>query len=449
MKSKKIMMIASVALSILLVIGTVLIIYLCFWSPVNVYGVEYNRGTREINLSGTDISHDVTDLIKLSRLKKANLINTGISTEQYDFLTANLPDCDITWSVPLGDRSFSSDTDNLILEGSVAPSELDKVKYFTQLKTLDARAYPLCDELYNITLGNENKLYECIFETDICGAVLNNSTQKLDISDREIDDISDFYQKLRFFPNLNEIFCGDCKVSDEDMDKLNSSLPNTKVVWLVEFGHWQVRTDIKVFSSLVGNPVVPAVYTKDKGYTNDPIYNEQDFYPLLNYCTELIALDLGHETIRKLDSFVKLTDLEYLDLYAGRFRDLSPLVNFTKLKALSLSECKSVYDLSPLSELKNLEELYIYDNGRVKSFEPISKCTKLRIFYYGNVEPDYFGAAAVRKALPDCSVARINYKSKSMWLRTPLTSKYKKAFANWNKIVTFNNIDDITYSTDD
>lgn len=267
------------------------------------------------------------------------------------------------------------------------------------------------------------------------GVEVTSETTELDLSSMKISDISEMYEKLKFFPNLATVYVGDCNVSDEKMDELNRAFPNNKIVWLVEFGIWQVRTDIKVFSTFVGKK-------------QPKTFNQDEFYPLLNYCTELRALDLGHNyKIYDLNKFSKLTKLEILIVVDTAISDLSAISNFPNLHYLEIFDCYKIVDLAPLGECENLQELEIQNIGDVKNLAALQKCKKLKMLFGHNADPIDYTWNKMRENMPECW---INTTAKTPklggWRSTDKNQAIKTAFAYWDKIVTYNNWDDVTYS---
>lgn len=404
-----------------------------YCTTVTIAGQTFSKSVSSIDLSGSDISNDISKLGQMQSLKSADLTNTGITAEQFEILSKQLKDCDIKWSVPLGEHTYSNQIESLTLTDDVAPEQLKNLRYFNRLTTLDACGYPLCDELYDATLAVSGSDCNYIFADTLYGKDVDNETEKLDLSKNKISDISEFYQKLRFFPNIKEIYVGNCKVSDEEMDKLNQDFSGTKFVWLVEFGHWQVRTDVKVFSTLIGEG-------------NRKTYDQEEFSPLLNYCTELKALDLGHHNITDLNGFIKFTDLEVLCLCDAKFSDISAIVNFPKLHYLELFHCYNITDLSPLGELKNLEDLNIYDLNSVKNLDALKKCTKLNFIFGGHTYPKGFTWDDLREYFPDCKIdTEIHSPVGNGWRATDKNVAVRTAFGNWDKVVSYESWDNVTY----
>ncbi len=404
-------------------------------NTVTINGVEYDKRMSEINLSGSDLSANITGLFEMKNLKTADLTNTNITPNQYEMIAQKLPDCHIKWSVPMGGTVYSSDVECLTLNQNISPVELEYIKYFKKLKTLDARGYLLCDELYNVTaaVSDSDRGYDYLLQETLCGVEVTNKTTELDLSNKKITDVSEFYEKLRFFPDLAMVYVGDCKVSDEEMDKLNRAFPNNQIVWLVEFGRWQVRTDIKVFSTLVG-VLQPRTFWQDS------------FYPLLNYCTELRALDLGHNKIYDLNGFSKLTKLEILLLPDAYITDLSGMKNFPNLHYVEMFNCSKVTDLAPLGDCANLQEIEMQNLGKVKNLAALQNCKKLKMLFAHGVKPTDYTWAEMRENMPDCWINTTDDPAFGGWRSTDKNQAIKTAFDHWDKIVTYNSWDDVTYS---
>lgn len=427
--SKKVQIILAASLTFIL-----LIIILCAFlmSTVSLAGNIYIKNMRSIDLSGCDISSDIDELLKMRKLESVDLTDTGITEEQYELISEHLSGCEIKWSVPLGEKAYPNDTESIKITEDVSPEELKNLKYFNNLKFLDATGYPLCDELYNATLSVSCSDCRYIFSGTLYGAEVTSETQKLDLSDKEISEVSEFYQKLRFFPDITEIYVGDCKASDSAIDELNQAFPKNHIIWLVEFAKWQVRTDIRVFSTLVGK--------------NKP-FSQEEFYPLLNYCTELRALDLGHNKgVYDLNGFSKLTKLEVLILADTNISDLSALSNFPNLHYLEIFDCNKITDLAPLGECENLEELEIQHVGKVKNLAAIQKCKKLKMLLGRGARPVDYTWVEMKESMPECYINfTATTPAKGGWRSTDKNQAIKTAFVNWEKIVTYNSWDDVIY----
>ncbi len=78
-----------------------------------------------------------------------DLRGSEISTEKYEALRANLPETTIYWDVPLSGGSFDQASESIALT-SFTRDDLDKLSYFTNLKTVDATQAELTKEEYDL-----------------------------------------------------------------------------------------------------------------------------------------------------------------------------------------------------------------------------------------------------------------------------------------------------------
>src|SRR4030042_3286401 len=102
----------------------------------------------------------------------------------------------------------------------------------------------------------------------------------------------------------------------------------------------------------------------------------------LEYCTNLIKLDLNNQDIRDLSPLSSLTGLTELILYANEIRDISPLANLTELKHLNLNKNR-VRDLTPLASLVNLK--YLFVEGKIKDLTPLTSLINLENITLSNI----------------------------------------------------------------
>ena len=402
-------------------------------TTVVICGTEYNLTVSEIDLSGKDLSGESEKLMKLTELRSADLTDTRITAKQFDSIHAALPGCRIRWSVPLGGGHYASDIPELTLTQDVSRSDLGNIRYFTRLTTLDASGYPLCDELFEAAgpLLKDDSGCVCLFSGTLYGSRIDSDSVSFDFSGQKITDLSEFYNALRFFPNVREIYLGDVNVPDEDVDRLNKAFPDTSIVWLVEFARWQARTDIKVFSTLIGATQIKS-------------FDEKELYPLLAYCTDLRALDLGHNHMTDISLIGKLTKLEVLIIAENKIDTIEPLGNLKNLRVLEVYNCADVDDLSPLGNCAELERLMINNTGKVRNIKALANCKKLRLLYAKSVTLADYSWEELRKDLPDCVIDTKTYVTKGQWRDSEQGRAVRRAFSNWTRISSYNHWDDFT-----
>lgn len=405
-------------------------------NTVVICGEEFDKSVSAIDLSGRQLAGEANTLLKLSHLKYADLTDTGITPEQYDTIHAALPDCSIRWSVPIGSTFYTNDIAELTLTPDISPSDIGTVRYLTDLKTLDARDYPLCDELYDLafTDGSKTAGYNLLLRDTLYGAEITEQTERLDFSHTKITDLSEFYDKLRFFNNIKKIYVGDISLPDEEMDKLNKAFPATRIVWLIEFSIWQVRTDIKVFSTQVGDLQTVKV-------TQDQIK------PLINYCTDMEALDLGHNLMTDVSCLAGLKNIDILIISSNKLTDISVLRNFPKIHFLDIRNQPGIDDLSPIASLPELEQIELQHLGWVENMSAFTHCPKLKILFAYDVRFTDCTLDDLKAACPDCLFDMTSDFTKKVWPNTDKNMTIRYLFTNWARVdtETYNGWDDVRY----
>ena len=96
----------------------------------------------------------------------------------------------------------------------------------------------------------------------------------------------------------------------------------------------------------------------------------------IQYCVNLVYLDLWDNRIDDISALSTLTTLEYLDLWDNQIDDISALSTLTTLEYLDL-EGNQIVIIPDLSDLTVLEELYL-DGNQVIDISALSDLTSLR-----------------------------------------------------------------------
>jgi Leucine-rich repeat (LRR) protein len=116
----------------------------------------------------------------------------------------------------------------------------------------------------------------------------------------------------------------------------------------------------------------------------------------LEYCINLISLDLRDNQIGDISALAGLTKLEWLDLSYNLISDISPLASLTNLKWLYLYN-NEIVDVSPLAGLTKLLYLYVQSN-QIVDISPLASLTNLtRLLLFTNQISDISGVAGLTK----------------------------------------------------
>lgn len=366
-------------------------------------GSQYGNDTTSIDLSALpagDIDRLCQALQALPRLRQVKLGTVGegaaISLSDAAALRSALPDADFDFKLSLLGQSVEPDVEKLDLSALTA----DQVQ--------DAAAVLSClTSLKEIELGSEGDNGELDWDdiallAEACpdaklnyrfslyGQELSLDVESLDFNHTPIDDEgAAIRQILPLMKNCSYLDMDYCGVSNEAMAAIREENPGVDVVWRIWFGeNYSVRTDTERI--LASKPTVGGM-----------IYDGS----VLQYCTKLKYLDLGHNDDLSDLSFVStMPELEVLIIAMTNISDLSPLTNCPKLEYLEIQETP-IADLSPLASCTDLAHLNICNMKNVTDASALYGLTKLERLWVGTNTPIPEEQKAELKAkLPGCDV---------------------------------------------
>ena len=181
-----------------------------------------------------------------------------------------------------------------------------------------------------------------------------------------------------------------CRVPNAAMARLRDSLPNTEVIWRINFGSgYTARTDVtRILASMPGQ-------------AGELVHNNVQN---LKYCTKVKYLDLGHNNYLDTIEFCRyMPDLEVLIAGMTFVEDFSPIENCTKLEYVEAMTSR-LHDLTPFANLHNLKHLNICYNFAVTDITPLYglDLERLWIGQHDPVPPEQI--ARYRELHPDCVV---------------------------------------------
>lgn len=198
----------------------------------------------------------------------------------------------------------------------------------------------------------------------INGRTVSSAETFLDFNHAKIASYDTFKLELGQFPFLNRVeLCGS-NLSNACMEDLQRTYPNVKFVWSIRLGnYWTIRTDQVAFST-------------NKGPGPDLTNSDTE---QLKYCTDLVALDIGHNAVSDI-SFVRyMPNLRILILVDNRVKDLTPIESCKNLVYLE-TFVNPITDITPLTNLVNLIDVNISYN-RFCDIQPLLNKPRLeRLF---------------------------------------------------------------------
>lgn len=190
-------------------------------------------------------------------------------------------------------------------------------------------------------------------------------------------DLGTKYQKLSAvekildqYPNLEKVDMFGTPVGYKAVEELEARYPGVEFGWTLRIGDHQVRTDATAFSTL---------------HLSGSATHGQKELALLRYCTQLRALDFGHNGCNDLSFLSGLKELRVLIVAINRLTDISPLAELTNLEYLEMFS-NHVTDISPLKGLTHLMDLNISYND-IQDYSPLYEMTWLkRLWLYNSTD---------------------------------------------------------------
>jgi len=147
-----------------------------------------------------------------------------------------------------------------------------------------------------------------------------------------------------------------CYLKNDAMAELSDAYPDVKFIWRVWVGGWELSTDVKAFSTgNTGNFEGGRFLGEKTTLLDEHIEN-------LKYCTELEALDIGHQLYITDFSFLQyMPDIKILIVAWTQLDDIGLITHMKKLEYLEIFS-NNVYDFSALSQMNNLKYLNCSNN---------------------------------------------------------------------------------------
>ncbi|MBQ9412137.1 MAG: leucine-rich repeat domain-containing protein [Oscillospiraceae bacterium] len=241
---------------------------------------------------------------------------------------------------------------------------------------------------------------------------------------------------LDWLPHLERADLCALYLENDTAEALTAARPDLRLVWMVNVLDMRLRSDIQCFSTLQDSSKPPCT--------------DRQLEPLLRCCTELRALDLGHNRVRDLSLIGKLKHLQVLVIADNPVQDLTPLENLTELEYLEMFQCNYVEDFSPLGALANLRCLNAGFCVHLTDLDFLDGLERLEMAWFP-AEKDHFSAELRRRAEEKHPDTRFLFDSEIMgstadgWRATERNVAIRRAFVNWPQVLSFESWDEVTY----
>jgi len=187
-------------------------------------GCDLLKDRSATELTITDAAEiDVEDLVKYEDLQQLDLRSADVSEELFLSVQTALPNCRILWSVPIAGQRFDSQVTQLTLPAETDAVQLEMIKYFPNLTSVDALSCTCYDALMSKSL--ERKDITFAWQVEIGGVTLTNADTALDLAGKTLD-ADMLMQSLYYLPAISAVDITDTNIGAEDGAALEARYPN-------------------------------------------------------------------------------------------------------------------------------------------------------------------------------------------------------------------------------
>ena len=184
----------------------------------------------------------VEDAVYAKNSQTLDLREESISVEHYESVRAQLPDCEILWSVPFQGGAYSNDTTALTIT-DLAEEDLGMLKYFPQLKTVDAtgcRNYEMIE-----TLKEQYPQLAVSYQVSLGSTSVAPDAQSLELAVGSFD-FDTLMENLEHLPQMAEITLPKTDLTLEQLAALEEAYPEIAVDYTVEILGVEYPSDTEV-----------------------------------------------------------------------------------------------------------------------------------------------------------------------------------------------------------
>ena len=398
---------------------------LVYHTVVNIENETYRTDITTLDVSAHGITDSRAFMRKLDYLPELKTVifgNETIPESEKEKLSAAYPDVsfEVIGTYEIYGKIIPENADHLDLRDAELDASLfDQISLLTQLKSVDLHGQKLTDD-ERIALTTAFPEISFGWTVFYDGEEYDSAITEFDIHDKKLteDDLPEVKRAIAQFSDLETVnMCG-CGLSNEVMAKFRDQIKTAKVVWRVYLGsRWSLRTDAVAFSVLIVHYDYPRMYS--------------DNLWVLQYCTDLLALDLGHQSITDISGICEwLPELRLLILADNCIWDISPLTNLKHLHYLELF-LNRISDLTPLAELHELVDVNICYNP-ISDITPLLNSPMMQRIWMESTYCGYGSVSLLKETYPDCEIVLVGSGSVDQGWRWG-NPRYEQMMDMWKK----------------
>ena len=379
------------------VIIAAIIIFLLTNGKTSIGSVSVSRNVQELTLAEGD--YDTNALLKalpqLKKLKKLSFPETELSADELDRIRSAADGVQIDFTVVIDGKTYDQTTVKLDLSGFDSEQLLQAAPKLALLPMLSEIELMSPSDSSMLSIADVKQLTEKLpnakihYEFDLFGKHISTQDERVEYVDVNIgnEGVDEIREALSIMSGCNYLLLDTCGIDDEVMASLRDEFPNKQIVWRI---YLRVLFPEDHYDFLTDEQAIRITYNIDDTNCHQ-----------LDYCTECVYLDVGHnETLTDISFVSHMPKLECIIAGGSPISDLTPFKNCQNLTWLELGWCDRITDISPLKDIPSLKYLNIGFTS-VSDLSPLNDLHLERLTAMGTDIPTEDSSAFAQEH-PDC-----------------------------------------------
>lgn len=421
----------------------------------------YDSASETVTLE--DLPNDWVNIRLFENLRSLT-VNHCTAPGAMETLRAELPNCEMRYSLCIGSQWFDSAAVELTVFGTAptAAELLTQLSHFPSVRTVNlpdvsftadeqrslAAAYPGVSFFWNVQIGSQS---------------VSNLTAELSLAGEDAAALAQLAAALDLLPRLRTVELTGCTAPVADRLAFIEQHPDISAGWTVSVEGQELAWDTEfidlnnysiadvaaleaafaelpkltqvdmcdtnlsyeqldalnrkyenirvVWKVYFGNYYLrtDAEYFIAAAWGDNKVYLTDDDIDCWKYCTDLRGLDIGHMNITDLSFLQYMPHMTYLIIAENPITDITPLAQLKELRYLEMFQT-NVTDLSPLLECTALKALNLsYMKVRADNvWNTLSQMTQLDLLWYPSIPLSGAQRRQLADALPNTTLFLYN-----------------------------------------
>ena len=385
---------------------------------VYLNGEPYDSAEESVTLE--DLPNDWVNIRLFENLRSLT-VNHCTAPGAMETLRAELPNCEMRYSLCIGSQWFDSAAAELTVSGTAptAAELLTQLSHFPSVRTVNLPdAVFTIDEQHSLVSAYPNISF--FWNVQIGSQTVSNITTELSLAGEDAATLAQLTSALDLLPRLRTVELTGCTAPVADRLAFIEQHPDVSAGWTVSVEGQEFAWNTEFID--LNNYSIADVAALEAAFAELPKLTQVDMCDTNLSYEQLDALNRKYENIRvvwkvyfgnyylrtdaeyfiaaawgenkvyltddDIDCWKYCTDLRGLDIGHMNIADLSFLQYMPRMTYLIIAECP-ITDISPLAQLKELRYLEMFQTN-VSDISPLLECTALKALNlaYMNVKQD-------------------------------------------------------------